>query len=228
MHYFQCKWYSMTIMKYDLMIFDLDGTILNTLDDLADSCNEILKRNHFPVHTNEEIKYMVGNGIPKLIERALPTAVTKEEYQKVLKEFIDYYETHSAIKTAPYPQMVETLTALKQKGIKLAVNTNKLHEAAVELCKHYFPGIFDVISGGRLGQEPKPAPIGVNFILEKTGIPKNRAVFVGDSDVDIQTGKNSGIDAIGVAWGFRGEAFLREKGATNIVKICTELLSSIE
>lgn len=215
-------------MKYELMIFDLDGTILNTLDDLADSCNEILKRNNFPEHTTEEIKYMVGNGIPKLIERALPANVKKDVYTKVLQDFIEYYQTHSAIKTAPYAGMAETLEALKKKGVILAVNTNKLKEAAVELCNRYFPNIFDVIAGGKIGQEPKPAPIGVNEILAKTGILKEKAVFIGDSDVDIQTGKNSGIDAIGVAWGFRGEEFLRKNGAEKVIRICTELLSSIE
>ena len=214
-------------MKYELMIFDLDGTILNTLDDMADSCNEILKRNGFPVHSEEEIKYMVGNGIPKLIERALPQNVSQKEYTKVLNEYIDYYQEHSALKTATYPGMKETLELLKQKGVILAVNTNKLHEAAVELCDRYFPAIFDIVAGGKAGQKPKPAPDGVNFILEHTGIPKEKVLYIGDSDVDIQTAQNSGIDSLGAAWGFRGEDFLLQKGAKKVIKSCAELLSGI-
>lgn len=215
-------------MKYKLAIFDLDGTILNTLDDLADSCNYILKKNGLPQHSTEEIKYMVGNGIPKLIERALPADVGKEVQERVLAEFIAWYYNHCAIKTAPYKGIVECVSKLKACGVKTAVNTNKVHEAAVELCNKYFPDLFDVISGSRKGIPPKPAPNGINEILNKLNLSARDCVFIGDSDVDIQTGTNAGMDTIGVDWGFRGADFLANHGACKIVFNCEELICSIE
>lgn len=214
-------------MKYKLVIFDMDGTILNTIDDLADSCNVILEKYGFPLHTVEEIKYMVGNGIPKLIERALPENVDKETYDKVLKDYIDYYDKHCQIKTAPYPGMIETLKKLKKMGVKLAVNTNKIQSAAQILCDTYFPGLFDFLEGGAFNIPPKPAPDGVLRILQREGLSPKDAIYIGDSDVDIQTGKNAGIDVAGVDWGFRGEAFLMAHGAVKVLKHCEELVSIV-
>lgn len=215
-------------MKYKLVIFDMDGTILNTIDDLADSCNVILERYGFPLHTTEEIKYMVGNGIPKLIQRALPDNVDKETYDKVLKDYIEYYDQHCQIKTAPYPGMTETLKELKKMGIKLAVNTNKVQSAAQILCDSYFPGLFDFLAGGAFDIPPKPAPDGVLKILQAEGLCPKDAIYIGDSDVDIQTGKNAGMDAAGVDWGFRGQAFLEEHGARLILKRCADILSIVK
>lgn len=210
-------------MKYRLAIFDMDGTILNTIDDLGDSCNVILSKHGYPNHTMEEYKYFVGNGIKKLVERALPTGTSDETVEKIFAEYIEYYSAHSAIKTAPYEGIIDCIQKLRAAGVTVAVNTNKIEPAAVELCKKYFPGCFDVISGNRPGVPPKPAPDGIYEILNKVGCTKSEACFIGDSDVDFMCGKNSGLDFIGVDWGFRGEKFLREQGASCVVKNCAEL-----
>ena len=203
-------------MKYSLAIFDMDGTILNTLDDMTDS-----------LHTVDEVRFMVGNGIPKLIERAIPDGRGNAEFDKILADFIAYYEKHCAIKTAPYAGIVDCIKALRAAGLKIAVNTNKVEPAAIALCDDYFPGLFDIISGSRPGMPPKPAPDGIYEILKRAGMDGKsegqRAVFIGDSDVDMQTGMNAGLDVIGVDWGFRGKAFLEEHGAKVIMMNAEEL-----
>lgn len=204
----------------------MDGTILSTLDDLCDSANVILKKYGFPVHTVDEVRFMVGNGIPKLIKRAVPQGTDEETYEKVLKEFIEYYNLHCADKTRPYDGIPELIDSIKAAGAKVAVNTNKLQPAAIELCNLYFNGQFDIICGNIPEIPVKPAPDGVYKIMKESGIPQNeiKAVYIGDSDVDFMTGKNSGIDFIGCDWGFRGEALLREKGATVIAKTPSEVM----
>ena len=214
---------------YKLAIFDMDGTILNTIDDLADSCNVICEKYGYPLHSVEEIKYMVGNGIPKLMRRALPKDIEEEQFQKVLAEYIEYYEEHCAIKTAPYKGIVECIRSLRAAGVKVAVNTNKVQAAAEELCQRYFPGLFDVISGSRPGIPPKPDPTGLYEILKEVEMSKEEACrpgvacFIGDSDVDLKTGVDSGLDFIGVDWGFRGRDFLLEHGARHVVDDTEEL-----
>jgi phosphoglycolate phosphatase len=214
-------------MKYSLAIFDMDGTILNTLDDMTDSLNEILGRYGLPLHTLDEVRFMVGNGIPKLIERAIKDGRANPEFEKILKDFIAYYEEHCAIKTAPYEGIPECIKALREAGIRIAVNTNKVEPAAIALCDDYFPGLFDIISGSRPGMPPKPAPDGIYEILKRAGMDGKsegqKAVFIGDSDVDMQTGMNAGLDVIGVDWGFRGKDFLREHGAEVIMLSAEEL-----
>lgn len=209
-------------MKYSLVIFDMDGTILNTIDDLTDASNFINKKYGFPTHTVEEFKFFVGNGIPKMIQRSLPADIPEDEYKKILEEYILYYSKNCAVKTAPYKGVVECIKELRNAGIKIAVNTNKVESAAVDLCNTYFPECFDIISGSRPGVPPKPAPDGIFEILEKAGT-KN-ACYIGDSDVDLQTGINSGLDFIGVDWGFRGRDFLIEHGAKTVVMDTKELL----
>lgn len=219
--------------KYALAIFDMDGTILNTIDDLADSLNVILERYSMPLHTVDQVRFMVGNGIPKLIERAIPNGRDNPKFDEILKEYIAYYEEHSAIKTRPYDGIVEAVKALRKSGVKIAVNTNKVEAAALDLVAKYFPDCFDIVSGSRPGLPPKPAPDGVYEILKRAGIDGKsegqKAVFIGDSDVDLQTGINAGLDVIGVDWGFRGKAFLLEHGATedNIVMKADELVEKI-
>lgn len=219
--------------KYALAIFDMDGTILNTIDDLADSLNVILERYSMPLHTVDQVRFMVGNGIPKLIERAIPNGRDNPKFDEILKEYIAYYEEHSAIKTRPYDGIVEAVKALRKSGVKIAVNTNKVEAAALDLVDKYFPDCFDIVSGSRPGLPPKPAPDGVYEILKRAGIDGKsqgqKAVFIGDSDVDLQTGINAGLDVIGVDWGFRGKAFLLEHGATedNIVMKADELVGKI-
>lgn len=213
-------------MSYKLAIFDLDGTILNTLEDLADSLNFVCLKYKFPTFSYEEVKYMVGNGIPKLIERALPQGKDNPFYKDCLNDYISYYEKHSQIKTCPYPEMKETLLKLKEGGVKLGVNSNKIEDAVIPLCDFYFHGIFDFVSGGHLDRKPKPDPAGVNAILAKASDCRP-AIYIGDSDVDIQTGKNAGINVLSVAWGFRGRKFLEENGAMKVIDNVSQLLDEI-
>ncbi len=215
------------IMKYSLAIFDMDGTILNTLDDMTDSLNVILEKYKLPLHTLDEVRFMVGNGIPKLIERAIEAGRQHPDFDNILKDFIAYYEDHCAVKTAPYEGIPECIKVLRAAGIKIAVNTNKVEPAAIALCDDYFPGLFDIISGSRPGMPPKPAPDGIYEILNRAGMDGKsegqKAVFIGDSDVDMQTGTNAGLDVIGVDWGFRGKKFLEEHGAKVIMMNPEEL-----
>ncbi|MCQ2576579.1 MAG: HAD family hydrolase [Treponema sp.] len=214
-------------MKYKLAIFDLDGTILDTLSDLADSVNAICKKYNYPEHTKEEIKWMVGNGIPKLIQRALPKDVPEPQYKIILADFISYYQEHSSIKTKPYEGIEDLLKMLRSKGIKTAVNSNKAHEASVLLCQKYFPGLFDIVCGFKEGFEPKPAPDGLKEILAATNSTPENSVYIGDSDVDYLTGTNAGLDFIGVEWGFRGAEFLKEHGAKKIASSAKELAAML-
>ena len=186
-----------------------------------------------PLHTVDQVRFMVGNGIPKLIERAIPNGRDNPKFDEILKEYIAYYEEHSAIKTRPYDGIVEAVKALRKSGVKIAVNTNKVEAAALDLVAKYFPDCFDIVSGSRPGLPPKPAPDGVYEILKRAGIDGKsqgqKAVFIGDSDVDLQTGINAGLDVIGVDWGFRGKDFLLEHGARedNIVMKADELVEKI-
>lgn len=221
-------------MKYNLVVFDMDGTIINTLDDLTDSCNFVLKNHNFPLHTNEEIKQMVGNGIPKLVQRAAPSDICKTEFEVLLDEFMKYYSKHCDDKTRSYDGIIDCLKALKKAGIKTAVNTNKEEQTAINLCNKIFPSLFDYVCGFKTGMNVKPSPDGIYEIVEKIGIQKpiqnqpiKNVCYVGDSDVDFQTAKNSMVDFIGVDWGFRGEAFLRQIGAKNVVKNTDELLKAL-
>lgn len=202
--------------KKTLIIFDLDGTILNTLEDLADSVNHALKNNGFPERTIEEIRSFVGNGIRRLIERAVPTGSEPEETGRVFDEFTKYYREHCADKTKPYDGVKELLGALRQKGYRTAVISNKADFGVQKLCGIYFSGLFDYAVGEKPGIQRKPCPDGVFHVLEQMQATKEEAVYIGDSEIDIETAKNAGIEMIAVEWGFRDKAFLTEKGA-----VCT-------
>lgn len=189
----------------ELVIFDLDGTLLNTIDDLAASTNYALAKHGYPTHDLSSYRFFVGNGINKLIERALPEEVRNEE--KVLelrKDFVAYYEEHSADLTSPYKGIPELLSALKEKGLKMAVASNKYQVATEFLVDKYFGEYeFDVVLGQRDGINPKPDPTIVYDILKDTGIHKSKVLYVGDSGVDMQTAKSSELISAGVSWGFR-------------------------
>lgn len=214
-------------MKYELAIFDLDGTILNTLDDLADSLNHVLAEHGFPQHTADEVRMMVGNGIFNLITRALPDKTEQTTVETVYNDFNKYYKLHSADKTKPYEGIIEMLEQLKSSGVKLAVVSNKADYAVQDLCDKYFCGIFDAVAGEKAGVPKKPAPDAVNNILVKLGIERKKSVYIGDSDVDLQTAENSEMDCIAVNWGFREEKLLREKGADCIVSSPNEIVKII-
>lgn len=204
-------------MKYELAIFDLDGTILNTLDDLSASLNFALKKSGYPMRTTEEVKSFVGNGIRKLIERGVPTGTDKISIDKVYSDFSEHYRIHCADMTKPYDGIPELLKKLKKNGIKTAVVSNKADYAVQNLCIQYFNGLFDAAVGEHDGVRRKPAPDLVFIILEKLEIKCQNAVYIGDSDVDIETAKNSGMDCIAVEWGFRDRSLLIKSGAENIV-----------
>lgn len=203
----------------DLVIFDLDGTLLDTIDDLAVSANHALRQYGYPEHELNEYRFFVGNGITKLIERALPTEARKEStILELRKVFVGYYQQHKADLTHPYTGIPELLDGLKSAGIQLAVASNKYHQGTQELIYHYFgQDLFTVVLGQRENIPVKPDPAIVNDILQQTGIEKARTLYVGDSGVDMQTARNSGLTSIGVTWGFRPRQELEANGAHYIV-----------
>jgi phosphoglycolate phosphatase len=200
-----------------LVIFDLDGTILNTLEDLCDATNYALAQFGFGVRTLDEVRLFVGNGIGKLIERAVPNGTDAKTTEAVLKVFKEYYGEHCEDKTVAYEGVMEMLEELRAAGIKTAVVSNKADFAVQKLCEKYFDGMFDDCVGERSGVPRKPAPDSVYGILDKLGVAAEDAVYVGDSDVDIATARNAGLDEILVSWGFRGREFLLEHGAKVVV-----------
>lgn len=216
-------------MSYQAVIFDLDGTLLNTLEDLTDAVNYSLKKFDKPERTREEVCRFVGNGIAKLIERAVPTGTNISETEKILDAFREYYGKHCQDKTAPYRGILELLQQLKLKNIKLAVVSNKADFAVQELIPVYFGDLFAVAKGENeaAGIRKKPAPDMVAAALEELECSKEQAVYVGDSDVDLLTAKNSKLPCIGVSWGFRGRTFLEENGAAMIADTPSDILKFV-
>lgn len=206
----------------------MDGTILNTLEDLKITTNYALKQFNFPERTFDEVRMFVGNGIRKLVERAVPAGTDAKTVDKVLEVFLKYYEKHNNDNTAAYPGIQQLVVELKKLGIKTGVSTNKADAPAQELGKVYFDGVFDLIVGQQEGLNIKPAPDSVNLILKKFGVEKKDAVYIGDSDVDVQTAINSELDFIGVDWGFRGREFLKQHGAKTIVSKADEILELVK
>lgn len=212
-------------MKYRLAIFDLDGTVLNTLADLADAVNAALAACGYPTRTQQQVCDFVGNGMKKLIARAVPPHTAPEDVARVHAAFTAHYTAHCAEKTAPYEGIVAMLHALRARGVKTAVLSNKADYATGALCKTYFAGLFDVVAGEREseGIPKKPAPDAVLSIMAQCGVTAAETVYIGDSEVDIKTAANAGIAAIAVSWGFRGVGFLREMGAKVIADTPKEL-----
>lgn len=204
--------------QYKLAIFDMDGTILNTLEDLTDSTNYALRTHGMPERSIEEVRMFVGNGIGKLIKRAVVSGTSEEETEGVLATFKEYYGDHCAIKTRPYDGIVELLKNLKKKGFLTAVVSNKADFAVRSLVQDFYQGLFDAYVGEKEGIRRKPAPDSVNEVLQTLQIEAKDAVYIGDSDVDLETAKNSNMDCIAVEWGFRGHDFLVEHGATTLVQ----------
>lgn len=211
-----------------LVIFDLDGTLLNTIADLANSTNHALNQLGYPTHEPEEYNFMVGNGINKLFERALPEGEkTEENVLRVRREFIPYYDQHNADESRPYPGIPELLERLQAKGIQLAVASNKYQAATEKLIAHYFPNIkFIAVFGQRDGVNVKPDPTIVEDILRISGTPKDEVLYVGDSGVDMQTARNAGVTACGVTWGFRPLAELESFNPRYIIEV-PQLISDL-
>ncbi|MCD8156772.1 MAG: HAD-IA family hydrolase [Clostridiales bacterium] len=211
-------------MRYKLIIFDMDGTILDTLEDLTDSMNYALKKSGFPERSISEVRGFVGNGIRKLIERAVPANTPADMAERVLEDFTEHYRQNCSNKTRPYDGIPEILSALRDRGVLTAVVSNKADFAVQQLCIQYFDGLFDMALGERADIRKKPAPDAVYAVLEHTGTEKKDALYIGDSEVDIQTAENAGLDCICVGWGFRGEDFLRRNGAAVVLKTADEIL----
>lgn len=214
-------------MAYKLAIFDLDGTILDTIEDLADSVNHVLTEAGMPLRSLEEVRAFTGNGAFNLIKCSLPEGCALETVNKTLDAYKLYYNAHSEIKTRPYDGIIGMLTELRAGGCKIAVLSNKPDTPVQTLCKKYFGDIFDYTAGEKDGIARKPAPDGVDLILSELGIRREDSVFIGDSEVDIDTAKNAGVHCISVPWGFRDESVLIEHGADFIAHSAAELAEMI-
>lgn len=212
-----------------LVIFDLDGTLLDTIADLAGATNYALTQLGYPTHDTDTIRTFVGNGINKLLERALPAnEQTEENVMRMRSYFVPYYDAHNADLSRPYPGIEMLLQSLQKKGIEIAVASNKYQEATTKLVKHYFPTIqFAEILGQRENIPVKPHPTIVFDILNKTGIDKKDVLYVGDSGVDMQTAQNAEVDAIGVTWGFRPRTELEALHPLGIIDKAEELMDYI-
>lgn len=217
------------MLRYDTVIFDLDGTLLDTLDDLMNATNYALGQMGFPARSRKEVESFVGNGVAKLMERAVPHGTSPADTSGALDIFKSYYALHSKDKTAPYPGVPETLKSLRAVGCKLAVVSNKFDAAVKALAQDYFPGLMDMAAGeNEAGGVPKkPDPTMVLQTIAALGSTPDRAVYVGDSDVDLQTAKNSGLPCISVTWGFRDKPFLLDHGATTFIDSPIELTKLI-
>lgn len=209
--------------EYSTYVFDLDGTLLFTLKDLTASTNYAMKEFGLPEHTMDEVRRMVGNGIKKLIERAIPGGLDNPKFEDIYTCFINHYLKHSLDTTKPYDGIPELLATLKAKGKKLAVVSNKYCAATEELCHHFFKNYISVAIGESERIRKKPAPDTVIEALARLGVDKEGAVYVGDSDVDIATARNSGLPCISVLWGFRDKDFLIEHGGTTFVEKPAEI-----
>jgi phosphoglycolate phosphatase len=214
-------------MSFKLEIFDLDGTILNTIDDLSCSVNYALSKSNLPHRSLQEVQSFVGNGIRLLIERAVPRGTPVSITDIVFSDFCDYYKLHCADKTKPYEGILEMLKNLKENNIKIAVVSNKADFAVQELCARYFDNMFDIVMGEKKGINKKPSPDEVNKVLEILNEDKKNTVYIGDSEVDIQTSKNANVNCISVDWGFKSHQFLLQNGASKIVSNPKELLNEI-
>lgn len=204
-------------MRFETAVFDLDGTLLDTLGDLRDSVNYALEKNGFPKRSTEEIRSFVGNGIRLLMERAVPENTPTVETDKCFVDFKAHYADNSAVLTKPYDGIVELLKNLKKNEVKTAVVSNKADFAVKSLIDTYFPELFDCALGERDGIRRKPAPDSVFAAIEQIGADIKKCVYIGDSDVDIMTANNSGLSCIAVTWGFRDKDVLEKLNPEYII-----------
>lgn len=214
-------------MKYDTIIFDLDGTLLNTLDDLRDSLNIALLAHGYEPRTLEDVRYFVGNGVKNLVRRALPANSTEEEIEECLASFTSHYNMNMRNKTRPYDGIMELLLDLDRYNYKIAIVSNKFDSAVKALAKEYFGDLINVAIGESETVKRKPAPDSVFAAVKELGSDLKKTVFVGDSETDVQTAKNAGIPCIAVTWGFRTREVLRKEGADILIDTPKELLTRI-
>jgi len=213
-------------MNYQTYIFDLDGTLLNTLADLAASTNYALRTHGMPEHSHDDIRRFVGNGVRVLMQRAVPDGTERLCFEEVFATFRQHYICHSLDTTRPYDGIKDTLAALRTRGCRIAVVSNKMMAATQELCRHFFADTVEVAIGEHEAEGicKKPAPDTVIEALRQLGVGRESAVYVGDSEVDIMTAQNSGLPCISVLWGYRDKAFLLTHGATTFITHPSQLL----
>ncbi|GAB6981831.1 HAD family hydrolase [Prevotella dentasini] len=211
--------------EYNTYIFDLDGTLLNTLTDLATSTNYALRWAGMSERSVEEVRMFVGNGVRKLMERAVPGGLDNPRFEETYNKFREYYMAHSLDTTSPYDGIMELLEELKRRGKNIAIVSNKFYAATQELARYFFPDTVSVAIGEREGIRKKPAPDTVMEALRQLGVSGKDAVYVGDSDVDVMTARNSGLPCISVLWGFRDKEFLTSHGADCFVEKPSEILN---
>ena len=209
-------------MGYATYLFDMDGTLLNTLADLTAAVNHTLEQHGYPRRTIEQVRKGLGNGAVKLMAAMLPQGEETPGFADIMRDYRAWYQAHACVETCPYPGVPEMLKRLRQRGCKVAIVSNKPHGAACELAERFFPGV--PTFGERPETPRKPAPDMVFHALAALGAGKENAVYVGDSEVDVQTARNAGLPVIGVAWGFRGREALAAAGAETIVDTAAELL----
>lgn len=213
------------MMKYKAVLFDMDGTLLDTLADMAAAVNHILSVHGYPLRTAEEVRAFVGNGARKLMERALPPDVTGDAFEALLEEYRQWYEAHACVKTAPYPGVPAVLAALHRAGVRCAVVSNKPDGATRELAARFFPGL--PAFGQQDGIPAKPAPDMVYHALAELGVEASAAAYVGDSEVDVALARNAKLPLVAVSWGFRGREALEEAGAALVVDDAATLLENM-
>lgn len=190
-------------MRYKLVIFDLDGTVLDTLHDLAAAVNAAMEMHGYPTHSVEEVRIMVGNGVANLIRRAVPQGTSEEDTAATLADFKAYYRDHINVHTRPYEGITDLLAALRQAGVKVGINSNKFDAALQSLCRIHFPGLYDIAAGECESTPKKPDPTAAMRIMAAVGVDKEDTIYIGDSGVDLDTAKNAGVDGAWVSWGFR-------------------------
>jgi len=210
--------------EFETYIFDLDGTLLDTLKDLTDSTNYALRHSGMPEHTIDEIRDFVGNGVKKLIERAVPDGLNNPKFEETYEHFREHYLTNSLHTTQPYPGIMDMLHTLSTHGKKMAIVSNKFYTATEELCRHFFGDYIHVAIGEREDIRRKPAPDTVLEAMRQLKADISTTVYIGDSDVDLATARNSGIPCISVLWGFRSREFLAEHGATTFVDAPSQII----
>ncbi len=215
-------------MKFDAIVFDLDGTLIDTLEDLKDSVNFALNKFGFPERNLDEIRSFVGNGVKRLVYLSVPDGTDEETSAKCLEIFKEHYKGNSRNKTAPYEGIPEMLKKVQAAGFKTAVVTNKIQDAAIEIIRCFFGDKIDVIIGQVDGVAQKPEPDGVWLALEKLGVDRTKAVYIGDSEVDCMTAHNAGLPCIGVTWGFRSREVLEENKAEFIVDSPEKILDCVQ
>lgn len=210
---------------YTTAIFDLDGTLLDTLADLTSAVNHTMECFGYPTHSEDDVRRFVGNGLRKLTERAIPDGTANPNYEAAFTELKTYYTAHCKEKTAPYEGILDLLQRLSNEGIAMAIVSNKNDAAVKQLTADFFSDTISVAIGETPQIQKKPAPDTVFAVLEELHRSAEESIYIGDSDVDIQTAKNSGMDCVSVSWGFRGRTFLEKEGASHIVDTPEEILT---